>query len=151
MNPMNRYERVLGIVANPVVVAILLLVGIAGILVEFISPGLLVPGTVGVLSLLLSFMGAGALLPSEAALALLLLGGILVAVEFFIPGGVLGVVGAAALLMALGIWMGQASTAVSAGRAALIAIVVLLLIGTGAALWMRRYFSTTSESGSRQT
>lgn len=151
MNPMNRYERVLGFIANPIVVGILLLIGLAGIVVEFISPGLLAPGTVGVLALLLSFMGAGALLPSEAALALLLLGAALVAVEFVVPGGVLGAVGAAALLMALGIWTGQASTAVSATQVALTLLVIVIVVGGAAAFWMRRYSSTTSESGTRLT
>jgi membrane-bound serine protease (ClpP class) len=150
-NGMNGYERLLKIVANPAVVGILLLIALAGIAIEFFSPGLLLPGTAGVLAMVLAFLGAGALLPTEAALLLLVLGIALITAEFFVPGGILGLVGAAALLMAFGIWVGQASTAVSWERALMTTLVIVIVLGAAAGFWVRRYVAQTSESGTRLT
>ena len=148
MNEMNRYERVLKVVANPAVVGLLLLLGIAGIAIELFSPGVALPGTLGVLALVLAFLGAGVLLPGPAAWVLLALGLGLVAAEFFVPGGVLRAVGVAALLLALGIFAGQASTEVSVARMAIAASIVLIAM-VGAVVFFLRYFLREAQSESR--
>jgi len=148
-NPITGFERFLQVVGNPVVVGILVMVGLAGVAMEFFAPGLLVPGTVGVLALIVGFLGAGTLVPAEAAAILLLVALALVGAEFFVPGGILGVVGGAALLLALGIWAGQAATAVSPLRAFLTLTAALIVLTGGAIYVLRGYFSSTSESGTR--
>ncbi|MDA0270523.1 MAG: ATP-dependent Clp protease proteolytic subunit [Chloroflexi bacterium] len=148
-NPMTGFERFLKVVANPVVVGILILLGFIGIAIEFFSPGLMLPGAAGVLALIVGFLGAGALLPAEAAIVLLILAVGLLTAEFFLPGGILGVIGSAALLMALGIWAGQAATAVSGQSAFLITLAALLIVTVGAAFWLRRFVSSTTATGTR--
>jgi membrane-bound serine protease (ClpP class) len=148
-NPMTGFERFLKVVANPVVVGILILLGLIGIAIEFFSPGLMLPGAAGAFALIIGFLGAGALLPAEAAIVLLILAAGLITAEFFLPGGILGVIGSAALLMALGIWAGQAATAVSGRSAFLIILAALLIVTVGAAFWLRRFVSSTTETGTR--
>jgi len=138
-NPMTSFERFLKVVANPAVVSLLILFGIAGIAIEFFSPGLLLPGTAGVFALIIGFLGAGALLPAEAALVLLVLAVLLLTGEFFMPGGILGGIGVLALLMALMLWAGQAATAVSAGRVLLVTAGVLLVVLLGVVLLVRHF------------
>lgn len=144
---MTRYERFLKVLHNPLIVALLLLIGLGGIAMEFFAPGLLLPGAVGVLALVLSFLGAGTLLPGEAALVLLVVGLALVTAEFFIPGGILGAVGAAALLLSLAIWAGQATA--SPERLALGLLLFLLVVGGLAAYWLRHYLASTSDAPAR--
>jgi membrane-bound serine protease (ClpP class) len=138
-NPMTGFERFLKVIASPAVVSLLILIGIAGIAVEFFSPGLLLPGTAGIFALIVGFLGAGALLPAEAALVLLVLAIVLLTAEFFMPSGILGGIGVLALLMAIMLWAGQAATAVSAGRVLLVTAGVLLVVVLGAVLLIR-YF-----------
>lgn len=150
-NPITGFERFLRVVSNPVIVTILILLGLLGVVIEFFSPGLLLPGTVGVFALIVGFLGAGTLLPAEAALVLLVLAVLLLAAEFFVPGGILGVVGSMALLMALGIWAGQVATAVTGLQAFLLVSATLVVVVAGAAFALRRYFAGTSETGTRLT
>ena len=107
-NAFNSYERVLGIVSDPLIVSLLLLVGLIGIATElFFAPGSFVPGTAGAIALLLAFLGLGTLLPGETALALVGLAAALVALEVLLPtGGVLGAGAAIAIAIAVGIWIG---------------------------------------------
>jgi membrane-bound ClpP family serine protease len=137
--PMNSYERVLKVIADPVVVSLLLLVGLVGIAAEFFSPGLVLPGTTGVIAITLAFLGAGTLLPAQAALVLLTIAVALFVLEAVAPTGIAGAVGGAALLLALGIWAGQASTEVSPGRALVAALVILLVALGGAVLFLRTF------------
>jgi len=137
--PMNAYERVLKVIADPVVVSLLLLVGLVGIAAEFFSPGLVLPGTAGVIAITLAFLGAGTLLPAQAALVLLAIAVALFVLEAVAPTGIAGAVGGAALLLALGIWAGQASTEVSPGRALVATLVILLVAIGGVVLFLRTF------------
>lgn len=137
--PMNSYERVLKVIADPVVVSLLLLVGLVGIAAEFFSPGLVLPGTAGVIAITLAFLGAGTLLPAQAALVLVAIAVALFVLEAVAPTGIAGAVGGAALLLALGIWAGQASTEVSPGRALLTTLVILLVAIGGVVLFLRTF------------
>ena len=77
--------RVLAVLANPNVALILMMVGVYGLLLEFMNPGSLVAGTIGGISLLLGLYSLAALPLNLAGIALLLLGlGLLVA-EAFVP------------------------------------------------------------------
>jgi membrane-bound serine protease (ClpP class) len=96
----NLSERVAGSLANPVVAAILLVLGVGGILLEAFTPGFGIPGGIGVVALAL--LAAGAYLATPAGtvdVLLVILGLLLIALEVLvIPGfGVAGLLGLAAL------------------------------------------------------
>lgn len=89
--------RVLAAIADPNIAIILLMVGFYGILLEFWSPGALVPGIIGAISLLLGLVALSVLPVSFGGLALVLLGLALIAAEAFAPGfGLLGIGGVVA-------------------------------------------------------
>jgi len=86
--------RLLATITNPNVALILLMIGVYGLLFEFMNPGALVPGTVGAISLLLGLYALAVLPISQVGAALLLLGMVLMVAEAFTPSvGVLGIGG----------------------------------------------------------
>ncbi len=90
----------LGVIADPNVAFILLLIGIYGVLFELWSPGVYFPGVAGGISLLLAFIALSVLPVQYGALGLLLLGIALMIGEAFTPGiGALGIGGLAAFLV----------------------------------------------------
>ncbi len=96
VEPDWRY-RLLAIITNPNVAAILMLIGVYGIIFEFYSPGLVGPGLIGAICLLLGLYAFQVLPVSYAGMALLLLGIVLVVAEAFVPSfGILGITGVAA-------------------------------------------------------
>lgn len=87
---------------NPVVVPILLSLASIGLIVELYSPGFGIPGSIGIASLVLYFYGhivAG--LAGYEAIILLILGIVLIVIEIFAPGGILGFIGIGAIVGAL--------------------------------------------------
>ena len=92
-------ERLLGMISNPNVAFILLMLGFYGLLFEFYSPGWGVSGTVGALCLLLAFSGLAVLPINFVGLLLILVALGLFVAEAFIPsfgaltiGGVISLV-----------------------------------------------------------
>ncbi len=84
----------LGVITNPNVAYILMLVGIYGLLIEFYNPGIGLPGVLGAISLLLALYAFQALPVSYAGVALIALGILLMVSEAMAPSfGVLGVGG----------------------------------------------------------
>ncbi len=95
-------EEVARFLTNPIVIPILLSVASLGLIVELYSPGFGVPGSMGIIALILFFYGhfvAG--LAGMEAMILLLLGVVLLIVEFFVPGGILGLLGIGAIIGSL--------------------------------------------------
>lgn len=91
---------ILSVITNPNVALILMLVGVYGIIFEFLNPGVLVPGTIGGISLLLGLYALALLPVSYAGIALILLGLALIMAEAFAPSfGILGIGGTAALVL----------------------------------------------------
>ena len=89
--------RLLSAIADPSLALMLILVGLGGLLLEFSTPGLVVPGVVGAIGLLLGLYALQMLPFSYAGLALVLLGAALLAAEAFVPSfGALGLGGIAA-------------------------------------------------------
>ena len=85
-------ERFLGFLANPNVAFVLLTIGGIGILVELISPGLIVPGVVGIIALALAFTAIANLPVNWVGLGLILLAMLLFYLETMAPGlGVFGI------------------------------------------------------------
>ena len=97
--PPDWRHRLLGVIANPSLALILLMIGVYGLMFEFSSPGFGLPGTVGALCLLLAMFALQLLPVNYAALALILLGFALLAAELLSPSfGVLGVGGIVAFV-----------------------------------------------------
>lgn len=95
-------EKVARFITNPVVVPILLSIGSLGLVVELYSPGFGVPGFMGVSALLLFFYGhlvAG--LAGMESIILFILGVIFIIAEFFVPGGILGILGFVSIIGSL--------------------------------------------------
>ncbi|MDN5924136.1 MAG: nodulation protein NfeD [Xanthomonadales bacterium] len=99
-------SRVLGVIANPTIAYLLLLLGIGGLLFEGFSPGAIVPGVVGAIALLLALYAFQLLPVDYAGLALIGLGVVLIVAETFVPtygslglGGVIAFVFGSVILM----------------------------------------------------
>ncbi|MFD1736601.1 nodulation protein NfeD [Bacillus salitolerans] len=95
-------EQIARLITHPVVVPILLSLGSLGLVLELYSPGFGIPGLVGLSSLVLFFYGhlvAG--LAGMEAVLLFIVGLILLVIELFVPGGILGIIGLAAILVSI--------------------------------------------------
>ncbi|SIQ26108.1 membrane-bound serine protease (ClpP class) [Peribacillus simplex] len=95
-------EKLARFLTNPIVVPILLTIAGIGIVMELFSPGFGIPGVIGITSLILFFYGhlvAG--ITGYESLAMFIIGVILVLIEFFIPGGIIGLLGFTAIVGSL--------------------------------------------------
>lgn len=154
-NQMNVYERILGIVSSPAVFSLLFFAGLAGLAIEFFSPGNVFPGVAGVIALIASFLGVGTLLPGEAAIAFIVVGIVLLALEFTVgSGGVFATGGVVALVLGQAIAVGQASTELNFQRIvlalAVIVIVIVAFMAIALFLIARNYLAPTTETGTRE-
>jgi membrane-bound serine protease (ClpP class) len=92
---MSFWKRALDLLVDPNVIAIMLSLGLVGILVELWNPGLVFPGTVGAISLIVGLYGLQVLPVSIAGLFLMLLAAAFFVAEAFVPShGALTVAGA---------------------------------------------------------
>ncbi len=92
-------SRFLGVITNPPLAFMLLMVGVYGLILEGSNPGALVPGVIGGISLLLALYAFQILPVNYAGFALMILGFLLIAVELFVPSfGILGIGGIAAVV-----------------------------------------------------
>jgi membrane-bound serine protease (ClpP class) len=95
-------EKIARFITHPVVIPILLSIGSLGLILELYSPGFGLPGFMGLSALLLFFYGhlvAG--LAGYETLILFVIGIGLIIAEFFLPGGIAGILGLAAILGSL--------------------------------------------------
>jgi membrane-bound serine protease (ClpP class) len=82
---MSFWKRALDLLIDPNVIAIMLSLGLVGILVELWNPGLVFPGTVGAISLIVGLYGLQVLPVSVAGLLLMLLAAGFFVAEAFVP------------------------------------------------------------------
>jgi membrane-bound serine protease (ClpP class) len=92
-------SRFLAVITEPNVALILMLVGIYGLIFEFVSPGAVAPGVVGTICLLLGLYALNLLPVNYAGLALVLVGLTLLSIEAFNPTVVLGLGGVIAFMV----------------------------------------------------
>jgi membrane-bound serine protease (ClpP class) len=89
--------RLLAVISDPSLALVLMMIGIYGLLFEFMNPGYVAPGVIGGVCLLLALWGLQMLPINYAGLALILLGVALFVAEAFMPSfGVLGIGGVVA-------------------------------------------------------
>jgi membrane-bound serine protease (ClpP class) len=92
--------RLLAIATNPNVALILMLIGVYGLLFEFLNPGAIAPGLIGAISLLVALYALHLLPINYAGAALVLLGiGLMVAEAHIGAFGVIGVGGITAFVI----------------------------------------------------
>ncbi|WP_338828587.1 nodulation protein NfeD [Bradyrhizobium sp. 27S5] len=92
-------SRLLAVITDPNVAFILLMVGIYGLIFEFMSPGMVAPGVVGTICLLLGLYALNLLPTNYASFALMLVGIALLAIEAFNPTVVIGAGGLVAFVL----------------------------------------------------
>ena len=144
-----RYE-LLGIITDPNVAYILLMVGIYGIILEFYSPGIGIAAVTGIICLLLGAFALQMLPINYAGLALLIVGIGLLAAEAFSPsfgvfgvGGVIAFVIGSIILMDTDVPAYQISFPIIAAFASI--SVGVALFAVGAALRSRRVSAATGK------
>jgi len=128
--------KVLGILANPNVAFIFMLVGIYGLIFEFANPGTIGPGVIGVISLVIGLYSLNQLPLDYAGLALLLLGLAFMVAEAVTPSfGILGIGGLAAFIIGSLFLIDtdvpeyQLSTGVIAGTALASGLLLVVVLG----------------------
>ena len=97
---MRPSQRVLNVLADPNIAYLLMMAGILGLYIEFTHPGVMFPGIAGGICLLLALTAMQVLPVNYGALALIVLGVVLLVAEAFLPTfGVVGVGGLVAFLL----------------------------------------------------
>ncbi len=134
--PPDWRDQLLATLTNPNVALILMMIGIYGLIFEFASPGLAVPGVLGAICLLLGLYALNVLPVNYAGLALIGVGVAFMVAEAFIPSfGALGLGGLAAFALGSTITFDTGSGAYAlswwtiGGVTALSGLVLILLVG----------------------
>jgi membrane-bound serine protease (ClpP class) len=98
--PLDWRTELLAIITNPNVAFILMLLGVYGLLFEFLNPGAVAPGLIGALSLLVALYALNLLPVNYAGAALVILGIALMVAEVHIGSlGAIGIAGAIAFII----------------------------------------------------
>lgn len=118
-------DSIANFLTNPIVVTILLSIACLGLVIELFSPGFGLPGVIGIISFVLFFYGhmvEGH--ASYASIIMFIIGFALIIGELFIPGGIVGVIGAALVIISL-LFAGE--NIVDMAYSILIAIIIAVL------------------------
>jgi membrane-bound serine protease (ClpP class) len=133
---MGLWKSILDLLVDPNLIALMLSIGVLGIVVELWNPGLVFPGTVGAVSLIVGLFGLQVLPISAAGLLLMLLAAGFFAAEIFVVShGALAVAGAVCFFIGSLMLFDPAGDAyqVSTGVALAFAVTLALLFGFAAA------------------
>ena len=126
---MSLWKRILDLLVDPNLIVLLMSIGVLGITIEILNPGLILPGTVGVISLIVGLFGLQVLPISWAGLLLMLL-----AVGFFTAEALVPSHGALALAGAVSFVVGALMLFDPAGEGYQVSIWVALAVGGTLAL-----------------
>ncbi len=129
---MSAWKRILDLLIDPNIIALMLSLGLIGIVVELWNPGLIFPGTVGAISLIVGLYGLQVLPISFAGLLLMVLAAAFFVAEAFVASsGALSVAGAITFVIGALMLFDPAGDAyqVSLPVAASIAATLTLLFG----------------------
>ncbi|HET8743264.1 MAG TPA: nodulation protein NfeD [Gaiella sp.] len=97
---MSFWKRALDLLIDPNVIALMLSIGLIGIVVELWNPGLILPGTVGAISLIIGLYGLQVLPVSVAGLLMMLLAAAFFVAEAFVAShGALTLAGAVTFVL----------------------------------------------------
>jgi hypothetical protein len=97
---MSLWKRVLDTLIDPNLIVLLMSIGVLGITIEILNPGLILPGTVGVISLIIGLFGLQVLPVSWAGLLLMALAAGFFVAEAFVPShGALALAGAVSFVV----------------------------------------------------
>ncbi|RKP55618.1 nodulation protein NfeD [Cohnella endophytica] len=131
-------ERVAEVVTGSGVSTLLLIIGIAGVAIEFFVPGFGIPGIVGLLAFSLYFFGQSiAGFAGMEAMVVFIIGIGLLVLEAFIPSfGILGILGIAALIT--GITMGAYDTGNALRSLGIAVIVAAVIVSVVAYIFRKR-------------
>jgi membrane-bound serine protease (ClpP class) len=103
-------QKLLAFLADPNVVALLMLLGTLGIGIEFYHPGMIFPGAAGAFCLLLAFLAMRVIPVNVGAVLLLLAGvGLLVAEGYVTTHGIAGAGGAICIVLGTAFFIDRAS------------------------------------------
>ena len=83
-------DAALNVLANPNIAALLWLGATTGLSVELYNPGLIFPGVFGLICLVLALFVSQIIPVTQGGILLMLLGGLLIVAELYIPSGILG-------------------------------------------------------------
>jgi membrane-bound serine protease (ClpP class) len=131
--PPDWRTELLGVITDPNVAFVLMLLGVYGLLFEFLNPGAVAPGVIGGLSLLIALYALNLLPVNYAGAALVLLGIVLMVVEAHIGSlGLIGIAGVVAFVIgAILMFPGKAlSLTVVAAAAAASVLFFLVVLAT---------------------
>jgi membrane-bound serine protease (ClpP class) len=126
---MSLWKRILDTLIDPNLIVLLMSIGVLGITIEILNPGLIFPGTIGAISLIVGLFGLQVLPVSWAGLLLMLL-----AVGFFVAEAFVPSHGALALAGAISFVVGALMLFDPAGEGYQVSIWVALAVGGTLAL-----------------
>lgn len=144
--------RMLATITDPNIALLLMMIGVYGLLFEFMNPGSFLPGTLGTICLLTGLYAFAALPVSYAGLALLLVGiGMMIAEAFLYSHGILGIGGVVAFALGASMLIDveapefQISRSLIAGFAVGSALFVLVVVRTALGARQRKIVSGAEE------
>jgi len=124
-------EQVGRVLTNPIVQTLLLIIGIAGVIIELLIPGFGVPGILGIAGFALYFIGNYVFgFAGVEHIALFVAGIILMLFELFVPSfGVLGILGIISLFSGVVLSAHETGQAVlSLGIAVVVAVIIVAIV-----------------------
>ncbi len=133
---MSFWKRLLDTLVDPNLIVLLMSIGLLGITIEVMNPGLIFPGTVGAICLVMGLFGLQVLPINWAGVLLILLGfGFFVAEAFVISHGALALAGTVSFVIGALLLFDPAGSAyqVSVWVALAIGLTLALLIGVALA------------------
>ena len=92
-------DRVVNLLANPSVAALLWLGATTGLSIELYNPGAILPGVVGLICLVLALISSQILPVTQGGVVLIILGGALIGAELYVTSGILGIGGIIAMML----------------------------------------------------